>query len=157
MKKLLTYILVLLLALMFQVGFLPPLLGSFPQPNLLLMAVMLTAVQVNESKDQPDLALTLAFISGIFLDLISSHPFGIFTVSFLIIAFGAHWVARIWFETGINYKNVALVLFVSAIAMPVVLEASRGETVNIAILFKSLLISAFFLLPLSFFYYVRAR
>lgn len=157
MKKLLIYILVLLLALMFQVGFLPPLLGSFPQPNLLLMAVMLTAVQANENKDQPDLALTFAFISGIFLDLISSHPFGIFTVSFLILALGAHWVARIWFETGINYKNVAMILLTSAIVMPVVLEASSGETIAIITLFKSLLISAFFLLPLSFLYYVRTR
>lgn len=157
MNRILLYAVILLAVLIFQIGVLPPILGGFPQPQLLLMAVLLAAVRTDESKNQLDLILVLALISGIFLDLLSSYPFGLFTATFLIFAAASYFIARVWFEAGINLKNISLILFLAAVVLPAVLEASRADAVSPLIVLRSVFVGAIFLLPLSFAYYVRTR
>ncbi|HEB01533.1 MAG TPA: rod shape-determining protein MreD [Candidatus Portnoybacteria bacterium] len=98
-------ILILFLAAVLETTFIPHLAIWGVEPSLVLIIVLSWSILANGKK-----ALTWALLGGLFLDLFSGLPFGVFTLSFVIVAYLTNLVAY-------NILDKANLLVVSSIGL----------------------------------------
>jgi hypothetical protein len=159
MKLFFTYSALVLLLLCLQLGILPPLLGSWPVPNLLLLLVLLAALTDESEKSifRPETGgvFMLAMLAGFFLDVFSPYRFGVMIFLFLALAVFVRFLSSRWIEREINYKSLAVVCFIAALLFPVLVAFAGRTELALSTVALFALVNFLALMPVVIFRYVR--
>ena len=135
--KSLSIVLILLISIIGQTSFWPSLSIYGASPNLLLIFILGWVILVFQ-KDLPDgQKLWPIILAGLFLDLFSGLPFGVFSLSFIGFIYLVDWLIKNIFSR-INFWSLAFLSFIATLFYNLLLIILVKLFIPISILFGSI-------------------
>ncbi|OGE84935.1 MAG: hypothetical protein A3J48_00395 [Candidatus Doudnabacteria bacterium RIFCSPHIGHO2_02_FULL_46_11] len=143
-----------------QLSVLPPLLGTWPTPNLLFIFIMALAILGSgailfgaELKD--DLVFGLGLAGGFILDIFSTARFGVFILIFTGTILLIKLIFKSWFAEGFNYQNLVMLFIFSVFLAPLAAELAGHNPLGPVYFLRSLILSVPAVVLILRFIYVR--
>lgn len=160
MRRIIFYVLSIFILFLLQASVIPVFIGSVPNILLiwfLLLSVLPEGMVIFGQEIKFDDIVLSASASGLMLDIIGSHIFGLYTVFFMLAVFLARFLSGRYIEAGQNVKNSIMVLLLSGLVLPVVTEITSKVYLSFYWLLLTFFANLLAIIILSLYLHVRTR